>query len=466
MSLGCKEADAILATYRNAFDGFDLTEPLSSQCKYHFIVRLWRVTGSEEWRAHPAVVRHLDETGKRLRDATRAAGLGGNDVAGWDVASAAFRATVSFIPQAWLQTGQSSIRMNHSSDLGTRPRSIKGKTVKQPERESSGAISPEKVHLWYLMSLMMALQKLVDHGLDRHPLYAHSCEAAQDILRSSMNYFSPQNHNWEQMLLEDPVKAVNCICRLRRLDIVPMRWLDATWVMYQKVWTIERRKQYLELYVYGLTHFILDCTDFYQKRLDLKLFSSAYDLISKFMSGSIFREILHYFETESDLILKLADPDVLAEVGLCFRVCGREDSAMCQQCTDFVRSHVRFCKLEHRVLLFAPGRLSSRGMLREEHMNCIGLLLLATWQKTFFKGPQYTPLEWDILLSELSTALADPEYAGKSTLELPAVHEPGSKLLRLTKDPQISRSLGRSSSQVESYAERRKRLQLLGILSG
>ena len=196
-----------------------------------------------------------------------------------------------------MQTGQSSIRMNHSSDLGKRPRSTKGKTATQPEREPLGAISPEKVHLWYLMSLMMALQKSVDHGLDRHPLYVHACEAAQDILRSSMNYFSPQNDNWKQMLREDPVKAVNCICRLRRLDIVPMHWLDAAWVIYQKVWTTERRKQYLELYVYGLTHFILDCTDFYQTRLDLKLFSSAYELISKFISGSVFREILHYFET-------------------------------------------------------------------------------------------------------------------------------------------------------------------------
>ena len=98
-------------------------------------------------------------------------------------------------------------------------------------------------------------------------------------------------------------------------------------------------------------------------------------------------------------------------------------------------------------------------------MNCIGLLLLAAWQKTFFKGPRYTPLEWDTLLSELSTSPADAEYGGKSTLKLPAVHEPGSKLLRLTSAPQISRSPGRSNSEVESYVEKRKRLQLLGMLS-
>eukprot|EP00931_Biecheleriopsis_adriatica_P078230 TRINITY_DN5168_c0_g1_i4.p1 TRINITY_DN5168_c0_g1~~TRINITY_DN5168_c0_g1_i4.p1 ORF type:complete len:364 (+),score=62.81 TRINITY_DN5168_c0_g1_i4:87-1178(+) len=317
--------------------------------------------------------------------------------------------------------------------------------------------------------------KVLDHGLEIHQAFAEASAFAIEILKTSMEYFNPQRPGFQQLLLDDPVKSVNCMCRARRLGIVPKHWLDETWAAYQRVWKADRRTQQLELYVYGLTHFILDSTDFYQSRINLDLFSKQYEIISRIDSGSAFREILQYFEDQADSILQLADPDLLSEVGLCFRVCGRDTSTMCQRCTAYVRSMVRFCKLEQRVLLYKPGRSASRGLQREEHLNCVGLLLLSSWPRSFYRGPRYSTEEWDTLIATLPAEKPPADVHLQRSRSESARFPPRPKeraasrtrqsVLGYQKPASQAQLVRAQASTIETYAEKRKRLQALGILS-
>merc|ERR1712176_757922 len=114
---------------------------------------------------------------------------------------------------------------------------------------------------------------------------------------------------------------------------------------------------------------------YYQRKLDIDLFDSKYAVISATSSSNAYRNILDILERNSDTILGTKNPDIIAEVGIAFRLCGREHKLVCQRCVDFIRSCVRYCGLERRTLLYSPNTSTSRGLRRSEHSNCLGLLL-------------------------------------------------------------------------------------------
>lgn len=440
MTLGCQEADSILAAYRHAIADLLLTEPLTDFVKYHFIVRLWRLTGDAlEWQEHPALVRHIDDTGRSLKDAVRVAEIGGFDATCWDETSAALRAAGAFVPQQWRTSGQTSCL-----------------------REGRKEITPEKIRLWFLMALVMKLHKLHDHDLESHPLYSDSCRSARSTLQASVKLFDPKHVSMRVMLLEDPAKVTNCIFFLRRLGLAD--FVDQTWAAFQHIWDTDlvRRPRNWSLYVYGLTHFVLCESRYYQSRINLDLFSDQYAAVSATSSSSAYREILDIFRHDAELLFGLENPDILAEVGLCFRLCGRDCDAICQRCTAFVKSCVRFCRLERRTILFPPGEVASKGLRRAEHSNCVALLLLATWNECFQAGPQFSRDRWEEILASCRPV------AEVHLPEIPSSQGAGAKKASSSSGrsgKQATQSLPRPTLAAETYGEKRSRLEALGVLA-
>lgn len=392
-SFGCPEADAIVRTYRYAFRDLVLTEPLTDFVKYHFIVRLWRITGSPEWAEHPSMYRHLDDCALRLQIAERVVELGGHDAANWTMSSPALQAAEAYVPQAWSKSGQSS--------------SI---------HESKKDMTQEKIRLMFLMSVSIGLHKLFDHGLDKQPAYRKACQSARDTLTASCRFFDPHGPDMRIMLLEEPAKATNSIYYLRRMNIID--YVDAAWEVFNHVWELDlvRRPRNLELYTYGLTHFALNESIYYQERIDLEVFEAEYSMISEALSKQLYVKILDAIDQNIDGILNTENPDIIAEVGLAFRLCNKEQSSSCQRCVSFIRSCVRYCSLERRTMLFSPNSSASRGLRRSEHSNCVALLLLAAWPDQLFRGPIFNSDDWDKQVAKARAALDEDADFGLQNL--------------------------------------------------
>mmetsp|Transcript_23829 Transcript_23829/g.57769 ORF Transcript_23829/g.57769 Transcript_23829/m.57769 type:complete len:520 (+) Transcript_23829:23-1582(+) len=413
-SLGSCEADNILCTYRSGFQGFSLTEPLSDFCQYHFVTRVWRITGWGEWKQQVAFVRHLHSTAKKLEAMLAVTEMGGHDVARWQAGSPALRAAESLLPRALFKSGQTS-------------------SLRQAER----VVTAEKIQLWFLMVLAVAVHKLFDHDLHKHTKYCRVWSSARVVLEASVHCFDPCWPAMKTMLLEDPAKCTNCIYFLRRIGILDV--VESAWQQYQHVWELDilRRPRKLDLYLYGLTHFVLNESIFYQLRIDLDLCYASHKA-GKAGLCCAYRWILSYFEANIEGILGLANPDIVAEVGLCFKVCSQTSSAAYPRCLEYIRACVRFCSLERRTLLFSQDSEASRGLRRSEHSNCVGLLLLAQWPQSLFWGPHYKDSEWDHVLEVTRDRSPD--------------HVPGAS------------SCTRKGIVVESYRDRRIRLESLGVL--
>eukprot|EP00451_Oxyrrhis_marina_P037445 CAMPEP_0204384468 /NCGR_PEP_ID=MMETSP0469-20131031/56894_1 /ASSEMBLY_ACC=CAM_ASM_000384 /TAXON_ID=2969 /ORGANISM="Oxyrrhis marina" /LENGTH=520 /DNA_ID=CAMNT_0051377097 /DNA_START=1 /DNA_END=1563 /DNA_ORIENTATION=+ len=412
--LGNSEADDILGTYRSGFQGLSLTEPLSDFSQYHFVTRIWRITGWGEWKTQAAFVRHLHGTGKKLEAMLAVTDIGGSDVARWQAGSPALRAAEGLLPRALFKSGQTS-------------------SLRQAEK----VVTAEKIQLWFLMVLAVAVHKLFDHDLHKHTKYHHLWHSSRAVLESSMHCFDPGWPAMKTMLLEDPAKCTNCLYFLRRIGVLDA--VEAAWRQYQHVWDLDtlRRPRKLDLYLYGLTHFVLNESIFYQLRIDLEMCYASHQVGTAGLCCA-YRWILNYFEANIDAILGLANPDIIAEVGLCFKVCSRTSIVVYQRCLEYVSSCVRFCSLERRTLLFSKDSDVSRGLRRSEHSNCVGLLLLAPWPSNLFWGPHYSGTEWERILA---TALD-----------------------QRPRDLQVVPCRTRKGTVVESYRDKRMRLESLGVL--
>lgn len=107
--------------------------------------------------------------------------------------------------------------------------------------------------------------------------------------------------------------------------------------------------------VYGLTHFIFAASGYYQKGVD----------------SSDFGWILDYFSKNIDRITQETKEDIVAEVGLCFCLAGRENDPAAQSCRDIILSSVD----SDRGLI--PSVSGDYSIEKGEHRNVLAIMLLA-----------------------------------------------------------------------------------------
>lgn len=214
----------------------------------------------------------------------------------------------------------------------------------------------QKPGLLFAIELVGYLFRLKSYGLE---------EKLKKINLSGRAYVVHQNvknflFNPEQMRL-DPSETVNSIAYLKFLKIADYEaefrkifldfWFKQTteedWLFINKI--------------YGLTHLLIADSWFYQRFIDFPKFA----------------KILSYFETDIDHIRERVNADILAEIGIGFRLTGTQSPALEKICRSLATSY-------EAKLGYIPRE--ERGLQAAEHRNIAAILVLADYDK-LYPGP-------------------------------------------------------------------------------
>jgi hypothetical protein len=122
--------------------------------------------------------------------------------------------------------------------------------------------------------------------------------------------------------------------------------------------------------IYGMTHVVIAASDYYQQYLD----------------PTEYQWILDYFEENADAILLDTRSDIIAEVGLCFILTGRENNEIVNRCrTKLLESYNR----EARMI---PSESGSLDLEKGEHRNVLAYMLF-TLPGDLYQGPLLEALD-------------------------------------------------------------------------
>ncbi|HLF30302.1 MAG TPA: DUF3541 domain-containing protein [Xanthomonadales bacterium] len=116
--------------------------------------------------------------------------------------------------------------------------------------------------------------------------------------------------------------------------------------------------------LYGLTHIIIAASDYYQHEVP----------------AEEFRWVLDYFSTNINEILSRTKWDVIAEVGLCFRLAGMKNHPVISKTRGAI---LRGFDPEKGMI---PGKMNPLDLNRLEHRNILSYLLLKDFDR-FYSGP-------------------------------------------------------------------------------
>lgn len=114
--------------------------------------------------------------------------------------------------------------------------------------------------------------------------------------------------------------------------------------------------------IYGLTHFIITGSDYYQRYVSLKEFGW----------------VINYFKKHIKEILQKTDEDIVSEVGLCFKLCKIKSGKEINLITKYLLQKY------NKKLGYIPRK--EGGLNESEHTNIIAYLFLCNFKK-LYKGP-------------------------------------------------------------------------------
>jgi len=167
-------------------------------------------------------------------------------------------------------------------------------------------------------------------------------------------------------------QAINYIDYLRELGLADRRaeWVDAFRHAYPDGEDSLMRTMEFKDKIYGLTHIVLADSGYFQRELDA--------------SGVAW--ILDYFEKRLDRILEETKPDIIAEVGLCFLLAGRDGDPALDRCREAVAA-----AFDARLGMI-PSVSGKTDLRKGEHRNVLACLLL-DWPGRLYPGPDLSAWE-------------------------------------------------------------------------
>lgn len=201
-----------------------------------------------------------------------------------------------------------------------------------------------------------------------------SAEAEPDsLLTVSLQYL--RGIDFSRILLDTSAiriyspQLVNSVYYLYDLGITDLRqpYTDAFRRVFPDSRDLQLSRNEFRDKIYGLTHFILAASDYYQHLVD----------------STEFTWILDYFARRIDRIMIATTSDIIAEVGICFLLTGTGDHATVARCRDQI---CRRFDQDSQMLLSPHG---SDDVQKGEHRNILACMLL-DWPDTLYPGP-YVP---------------------------------------------------------------------------
>lgn len=211
--------------------------------------------------------------------------------------------------------------------------------------------------------VLFAAQKLHDFGLDEGPF--------RDTYSAALRHL--KGVDWAAFLLDPEVirpyaaQTSNLVYWLKRVGVVDLE-ADYTRAFKEVFMGADDDQIPAADYqnkLYGLTHFIIADSHYYQRTL----------LPDKH------RWILDYFDRHILEILSWSKPDIVAEIAVCYKLCGLPDHRVVRMAEEYL------AKAFDPKLGFIPSGTGSADFDVSEHRNALAYLVLADWDR-LHEGPR------------------------------------------------------------------------------
>jgi len=205
--------------------------------------------------------------------------------------------------------------------------------------------------------VLYATQKLRDFGLYDGP-FRGTYQAALKHLRSV---------DWRAFLLDPEVirayaaQTSNLVFWLKRLEVVDLEeeYTRAFKDVFMAADDDQLSAANYQNKLYGLTHFIIGDSRYYQRM----------------SSPEKYRWILDYFDRHILEALSWSKPDIVAEIAVCFKLCGLPDHRVVHMAREYLTS------VYDPELGFIPSETRSTDLSVSEHRNALAYLVLSDWDR-------------------------------------------------------------------------------------
>jgi hypothetical protein len=161
-------------------------------------------------------------------------------------------------------------------------------------------------------------------------------------------------------------QAVNYVYYLQQLKITDFR--DDYINVFQQIFpdSLDSKLSNKEFRdkIYGLTHFIISASRYYQEPVD----------------SIRFKWIFQYFDKNIKKILKKCTPDIIAEVGICYKLAGYQNHKPLLRC---IKKVIKSFNKKHSMILSPKG---NSDISKGEHRNILAIMLLS-WGDSLYQGP-------------------------------------------------------------------------------
>lgn len=211
----------------------------------------------------------------------------------------------------------------------------------------------------YDFNFLILLYKIYFYKLEKTP-FVKSMDPGKRYLQSRLVAM-------KQFILDERnikiygAQLINYVYYLLDLNLIDLRMVYTR--QFKKAFPDEQDKNLsindYSAKIYGLTHFIVAASNYYQKNLN----------------AAEFAWIMDYFDKNIDNILKKTENDIITEIGICYLLLGKAQSPVFQKIKAYIR---RAYDPSHHML---PNKVQSFDALKGEHRNILAIMLFNWPQK-------------------------------------------------------------------------------------
>ncbi len=220
----------------------------------------------------------------------------------------------------------------------------------------------ENAKMLFYLNFLYNTNTLADYKLEL-PVY-------KDLLKSCILHL--QTIDYQTFLTDTTTlrvyapQAVNYVYYLQQLQVIDFRenYLYAFQQTFPDSSDSKLNKKEFRDKLYGLTHFIISASRYYQMPVD----------------SIEFKWVLQYFDNNSKKILNKATLDIIAEVGICYKLAEYQNHKPLKKC---IKKVIRSFNNKHNMILSPSG---NSDVSKGEHRNILAIMLLS-WGDSLLQGP-------------------------------------------------------------------------------
>lgn len=237
----------------------------------------------------------------------------------------------------------------------------------------------------YYLSLLIMTNKIYFYHMEETPLFPDTIKVI-NFLKTKKNYFKKYILDKENIKIYG-AQLINYVYYLYDFGIIDLR---ASYMQnFREVFADHQDSQLNDMdysaKIYGMTHFILSESRYYQKPFD----------------PNQFNWINTYLKTHIDEIISRTEYDVVAEVGVCLMLIQDNDFKIINKIKSYLET------IYNKNYHMLPNKENSFDLVKGEHRNILTIMLF-NWPNKLTPVPRslfQTMLEKNFVLSEYDSKI-------------------------------------------------------------